>query len=57
MKIYIDIGHGGSDPGAVSGNFIEHQMAIVTGMAMADRLMAYGHQGQRLKAGQFKHHR
>ena len=44
MKIYIDIGHGGNDPGAVSGNFIEHQMAIVTGMAMADRLMAHGHQ-------------
>ena len=44
MKIYIDIGHGGSDPGAVSGNFVEHQMAIVTGMAMADRLLAYGHQ-------------
>ena len=39
MKIYIDTQAMAADPGAVSGNFVEHQMAIVTGMAMADRLL------------------
>lgn len=43
MKIYIDIGHGGNDPGATSGSFIEHQMNLVTGNSMADRLRQYGH--------------
>lgn len=42
MKIYIDIGHGGSDPGAVSKPFIEHEMAMVTGMALADQLKNRG---------------
>ena len=42
MKIYIDIGHGGSDPGAVSKPYIEHEMAMVTGLAMADQLKKRG---------------
>lgn len=42
MKIYIDIGHGGSDPGAVSKPFIEHEMAMVTGLAMADQFKKRG---------------
>jgi len=43
-KIYIDIGHGESgDPGAVNGNLIEHQMNIVTGNALAERLIAHGY--------------
>lgn len=44
MKIYIDIGHGEhGDPGAVSGNLIEHQMNIVVGNALAERLTAHGY--------------
>lgn len=43
MKFYIDIGHGGNDPGAVSGSFIEYQMNAITANAMADRLKEYGH--------------
>lgn len=43
MKIYIDIGHGESgDPGAVSKPLIEHEMAIVTGLAMADQFHKRG---------------
>ena len=38
MRVYIDIGHGGKDPGAVSGNFIEHKMNLVVGTACADEL-------------------
>lgn len=43
MRIYIDVGHGeNGDPGAVSGRFIEHQMNMVYGMAMARRLADRG---------------
>ncbi len=42
MKIYIDIGHGGNDPGAVSGNLVEREMNIITGNALAERLIQYG---------------
>jgi N-acetylmuramoyl-L-alanine amidase len=43
MKIYIDIGHGeGGDPGAVSKPYIEHEMAMVTGLAMADQFHKRG---------------
>jgi len=43
MKIYIDIGHGeGGDPGAVSKPYIEHEMAMVTGLAMADQFRKRG---------------
>lgn len=43
MKIYIDIGHGGTDPGAVNRNLIEHEMNMVTARACAERLQAHGH--------------
>ena len=49
MKVYIDIGHGertatsASDPGAVSGGHVEHNMNIVTGNALAERLQSYGY--------------
>lgn len=43
MKIYVDIGHGeGGDPGAVSKPYIEHEMAMVTGLAMADQFKKRG---------------
>lgn len=43
MKIYIDIGHGErGDPGAVSKPLIEHEMAMVTGLAMADQFKKRG---------------
>lgn len=44
MKFYIDIGHGEKgDPGAMAGGLIEHQMNIVTGNALAERLIQHGH--------------
>lgn len=47
MRIYIDIGHGEhGDPGAVSGPFVEHQMNIVTGNALAERLRQHGFEVQ-----------
>ena len=42
VRVYIDIGHGGKDPGAVSGNFVEHQINKVTGNALAEKLIQYG---------------
>ena len=43
MKVYIDIGHGeNGDPGAVNAELIEHEMAKVTGGAMAEKLRARG---------------
>lgn len=42
MRILIIIGHGGNDKGAISGNFIEGDMNITTGVAMYDYLKAQG---------------
>lgn len=42
MKIYIDIGHGGTDPGAVSGQFREHEMAVDTAARLASGLVEAG---------------
>lgn len=43
-KIYIDLGHGeNGDPGALSGNLKEHEMNIVTGTAMGERLVKHGY--------------
>lgn len=43
MRAYIDLGHGEhGDPGAVSGNYVEHPMNIVTGNACAERLIQRG---------------
>lgn len=44
MKIYVDIGHGEvGDPGAVQGQFKEHDMNAVTGNALAEKLIAHGY--------------
>jgi len=48
MDFYEDIGHGETingraDPGAVNGSLVEHQINIVVGKALADRLIEHGH--------------
>ena len=44
MKFYIDIGHDeNGDPGAINGGLIEHNMNMVTGSALAARLVKHGH--------------
>ena len=40
-KIYIDAGHGGKDPGAVSGKFIEKELNLKAAQAARDYLSAY----------------
>lgn len=42
MKVFIDAGHGGSDPGAVNGNLIEKNMTLVTANAAAEFLKQHG---------------
>lgn len=44
MKIFIDPGHGGRDPGAVSGNLVEKHMNQVTAVAVGGYLLKHGHQ-------------
>ena len=39
--IYIAAGHGGSDPGAVSGNFVEKALTLKTALACRDHLADY----------------
>jgi hypothetical protein len=46
-RVYIDIGHGElkngrNDPGAVKDSFVEHSMNIITGTALAERLIQRG---------------
>lgn len=41
MKIYIDAGHGGSDPGAVSGSVRESELNLKTALACREFLSAY----------------
>jgi N-acetylmuramoyl-L-alanine amidase len=41
MKIYIDAGHGGSDPGAVSGSVRESELNLKAALACRDYLSAY----------------
>lgn len=41
-KITLDLGHGGSDPGAVYGNLIEKNIVLVVGMACRDELLRHG---------------
>ena len=49
FRVYIDFGHGElkkngiKDPGAVSGNFKEHDMNVVYGIALAERLKQHGY--------------
>ena len=40
-KIWIDVGHGGNDPGAVSGSLIERDINKVYAQAIADYLKQY----------------
>lgn len=41
MKIYIDAGHGGADPGAVSGNVHESELNLKAALACRDYLSSY----------------
>lgn len=41
-RVFIDIGHGGSDPGAVANGLIEKDVNLVTGLAMNAELMRHG---------------
>lgn len=41
MKIYIDAGHGGSDPGAVSGSMRESELNLKAALACREFLSAY----------------
>lgn len=49
FRVYVDIGHGEKgksgfpDPGAVSGKFKEHDMNVVYGTALAERLREHGY--------------
>ena len=41
-KVFIDIGHGGSDPGAVANGLIEKDVNLVTGIALNAELVRHG---------------
>ena len=41
-KVWLDAGHGGSDPGAVSGSYIESNMALNTTLAAKNELEKHG---------------
>lgn len=41
-KVFIGVGHGGSDYGASSGGLIEKNLALVTALACKDFLVAHG---------------
>ncbi len=43
-KIYIDPGHGGSDPGAVNGQYFEKDFALDIAKHVRDKLSSYGAQ-------------
>ena len=60
-KVYIGIGHGGSDPGAVANGVKEKNANLVIGMACAEELERHGvevmqphhrHHGGHLRKGQ-----
>ena len=42
MKIFLDCGHGGSDPGAVHGGLIEKNMTLVCAKAACELLKRNG---------------
>jgi len=42
LKVWLDPGHGGSDPGAVSGNLIEKHMNLTTAIACKVELERHG---------------
>lgn len=41
-KIYVDAGHGGSDPGATNGNYTEKEFALQIATFLKQDLEAYG---------------
>ncbi len=41
-KVFIGVGHGGTDPGAVSGNFKEADMNLVMATSCKDELVRHG---------------
>ena len=41
-RVFIDIGHGGSDPGAVANGLVEKDVNLVTGMALNAELVRHG---------------
>lgn len=41
-KVFIGVGHGGSDPGAVSGGFVEKDINLVIALACRDELERHG---------------
>lgn len=43
MRIFIDPGHGGADPGATFGDLIEKEIALAISLRLRDRLEAGGH--------------
>jgi N-acetylmuramoyl-L-alanine amidase len=43
MKVFIDPGHGGNDPGATSGDLVEKDLALGISLRLRDRLKASGH--------------
>lgn len=42
MKVFIGVGHGGSDPGAVSGNVKEKELNLSIALACRDELVRHG---------------
>lgn len=41
-RVFIDIGHGGSDPGAVANGLVEKDVNLVTGIALNAELVRHG---------------
>lgn len=41
-KVFIGVGHGGADPGAYSGNFVEDDINLVMALAMKAELERHG---------------
>lgn len=46
MKVFIGVGHGGKDPGAVAGGFYEKDLNLSVALACRDLLAQYGVQVQ-----------
>lgn len=42
VKVWLDPGHGGSDPGACGNNLVEKTMTLVTALATKQVLEAHG---------------
>lgn len=42
MKVYIGVGHGGSDPGAVANGFKEKDLNLAIALACQDELARHG---------------